>query len=219
VRAAAFCREALDIAEVFHRISEKHCIDSFVASASVLLLADFFMTQRHDASHISEHAQDILNRWCIIAEQRLDYLTELYESGRWRRYHSENAFMENLREAKGAVETWRALAHREATPDNRTVDWSWLDQPAEAPPVVQEQVEQSSVRLLGTAAVHAALASIVPSQDGGVALDAHDFSAEEDAVPATEFLDDTPEAEMIAEIAPDRRTVQERYPMLQLNVL
>lgn len=178
------------------------------------------MAQRYDADHISEHAQDILNRWCIIAEQRLDYLTELYESGRWRRYHSENAFMENLREAKGAVETWRVLARREATPDNRAVDWSWLDQPAEAPPVVQERVEQPSARLLGTAAVHAALASIVPSQDdAGAALDVDDSSAGEDAVLATECLDDTPEAEMIAEIVPDRRTVQERYPMLQHNVL
>jgi uncharacterized repeat protein (TIGR03809 family) len=178
------------------------------------------MAQRYDAEHISEHAQDILNRWCIIAEQRLDHLTELYESGRWRRYHSENAFMENLREAKGAVETWRVLAHREATPDNRVVDWSWLDQPAEAPPEAQEETEQSSVRLLGTAAVHAALASIVPLQDAAdVALDADNFPAGGNAVPATEFLDDVVEVEMTAETVPDRRTIQERYPMLQHNVL
>ena len=113
------------------------------------------MAQRHDAEHFGEHAQDILNRWCIVAEQRLDYLTDLYESGRWRRYHSEHALMENLREAKNAVETWRALAHREATPDNRAVDWSWLDQPAVAP-VVREEAGQPSIGALGTAAVHAA---------------------------------------------------------------
>jgi uncharacterized repeat protein (TIGR03809 family) len=179
------------------------------------------MTQRNDAEHISEHAQDILNRWCIIAEQRLDYLTELYESGRWRRYHSENAFMENLREAKGAVETWRVLAHREATPDNRAVDWSWLDQPAETPPEVQEEIELSSVRLLGTAAVQTALASIVPLQEeeASVAPHADVFAVGEDTVPATELLDDVVEVEMIAEIVPDRRTIQERYPMLQHNVL
>lgn len=68
------------------------------------------MTQRSDAGRAPEHAQDIINRWCVLAEQRLDYLIELYESGTWRRYHFENAFMENLREAKTVVEVWRMLA-------------------------------------------------------------------------------------------------------------
>ena len=179
------------------------------------------MAQRHDAEHFGEHAQDILNRWCIVAEQRLDYLTDLYESGRWRRYHSEHALMENLREAKNAVETWRALAHREATPDNRAVDWSWLDQPAVAP-VVREEAGQPSIGALGTAAVHAAQVPL--PDDAGAAphlsdFSTGDFSADEDAVPAAAFLDDAPETEMIVEIVPDRRTVEERYPMLQYNVL
>jgi uncharacterized repeat protein (TIGR03809 family) len=34
----------------------------------------------------------------------------LFESGRWRRYHSERAFLENIKEAKSAVETWRGLS-------------------------------------------------------------------------------------------------------------
>ncbi|HVV40230.1 MAG TPA: TIGR03809 family protein [Nitrobacter sp.] len=80
------------------------------------------MAQRHDV----QRARDILARWCAIAEQRLDHLTELYETGRWRRYHSETAFMENLREAAAAVETWQGLARREATRDNAKVDVSWL---------------------------------------------------------------------------------------------
>ena len=33
-------------------------------------------------------------RWQTLAEQRLEYLTELFETGRWRRYHSEIAFLE-----------------------------------------------------------------------------------------------------------------------------
>jgi len=182
------------------------------------------MAQRHDAEHVGKHAQDILNRWCIVAEQRLDYLTDLYESGRWRRYHSERAFMENLREAKNAVETWRVLAHREATPDNRAVDWSWLDQPAVAP-VAREEAGQPSIGALGTAAVHAALVSMVPlPDDAGAAPQLGDFStggfpAGEGPVPAAAFLDEAPETEMIVEIVPDRRTVEERYPMLQYNVL
>lgn len=168
------------------------------------------MTQRYDAGHAQAHAQDILNRWYVLAERRLDHLIELYESGRWRRYHSENAFMENLREAKTVVEIWRVLARREATPDNRAIDWSWLDQfdqPAEVSSAIQD--EQSSARLLGTAAVHAALASIVVLQD--------DAAVEADDAPAGE--ETTSSAELTTGILPDLRTLQERYPMLQHNTL
>ena len=35
----------------------------------------------------------------------------MFETGRWRRYHSEIAFLENIQEAKRAVQTWRALAN------------------------------------------------------------------------------------------------------------
>ena len=65
-------------------------------------------------------------RWCNLAEQRLEYLTELFETGRWRRFHSEQGFLENIREAKAAVETWRDLLSREASRDNRAIDLSWI---------------------------------------------------------------------------------------------
>ncbi|MFC0241339.1 TIGR03809 family protein [Rhodopseudomonas telluris] len=68
----------------------------------------------------------IVERWCVLAEQRLEYLTELFESGRWRRFFSEVAFLENIQEAKAAVETWRDLLYREATIDNKPIDMSWL---------------------------------------------------------------------------------------------
>lgn len=67
------------------------------------------MTNRLDAAR----GRDIVARWCNLAEQRLEHLTELFESGRWRRYHSEQAFLENIQEAKKAVETWRDLLARE----------------------------------------------------------------------------------------------------------
>ena len=54
------------------------------------------MAQRPDVAR----AQEILDRWCALAEQRLDHLTELFETGRWRRYHSEVSFLENIQEAK-----------------------------------------------------------------------------------------------------------------------
>src|ERR1035437_5502535 len=70
--------------------------------------------------------RDIVARWCDLAEQRLEYLTELFETGRWRRYHSELAFLENIQEAKSAVEIWRDLATCEASRDNSAIDISWL---------------------------------------------------------------------------------------------
>src|ERR1700741_2813245 len=76
------------------------------------------MTQQ---PHVAR-GHDIVARWCALAEQRLEYLTELFETGRWRRFHSELAFLENIQEAKAAVETWRDLLSREAPPDNSAVD-------------------------------------------------------------------------------------------------
>ncbi|TQF30372.1 TIGR03809 family protein [Bradyrhizobium sp. UNPA324] len=54
--------------------------------------------------------RDVAARWCALAEQRLQHLSEMFETGRWRRYHTEIAFLENIQEAKRAVQTWRALA-------------------------------------------------------------------------------------------------------------
>jgi uncharacterized repeat protein (TIGR03809 family) len=80
------------------------------------------MTQHADVAR----GRDIVSRWCNLAEQRLEYLTELFETGRWRRFHSEQAFLENIQEAKAAVELWRSLETREASLDNNAVDLSWL---------------------------------------------------------------------------------------------
>jgi uncharacterized repeat protein (TIGR03809 family) len=69
--------------------------------------------------------RDLLACWRELAEKRLEYLTEMFESGRWRRYYREYVFLENIREAKSAVETWRGLS----TPDlsqNTIIDISWF---------------------------------------------------------------------------------------------
>jgi uncharacterized repeat protein (TIGR03809 family) len=88
------------------------------------------MAQRVDAAR----GREIIDRWCALAEQRLEHLTELFETGRWRRYHSELSFLENIQEAKTAVETWRSLATREAALDNSAVDISWLNSPKPVSP-------------------------------------------------------------------------------------
>jgi uncharacterized repeat protein (TIGR03809 family) len=84
------------------------------------------MTQRPDVAR----GREIIARWCTLAERRLEYLTQLYETGRWRRYHSERAFLENIQEAKAAVKTWQDLLTREASRDNMKVDVSWLGRKA-----------------------------------------------------------------------------------------
>ncbi|WP_291858257.1 TIGR03809 family protein [Bradyrhizobium sp.] len=80
------------------------------------------MTHRLDVAD----SRDIVARWCNLAEQRLEYLTELFETGRWRRFHSELAFLENIQEAKTAVETWRSLSARGAALDHSALNMAWL---------------------------------------------------------------------------------------------
>lgn len=77
--------------------------------------------------------RNIVARWCSLAEQRLEYLTDLFETGRWRRFHTEREFLENIQEAKAAVATWRDLMGREGALDNTMVDLAWLGRRRTAP--------------------------------------------------------------------------------------
>ena len=79
------------------------------------------MTLRSD----DVRSRDLLACWRELAEERLEYLTEMFESGRWKRYYSEYAFLENIREAKRAVEIWRVLSMPGPT-GNPNVGISWL---------------------------------------------------------------------------------------------
>ncbi|WP_371424129.1 TIGR03809 family protein [Tardiphaga sp.] len=63
----------------------------------------------------------LAQRWCDLAESRLDYLTELFESGRWRRFHSEAEFLDNIQEAKEAVERWRLMVEAETAAVRRVL--------------------------------------------------------------------------------------------------
>ena len=85
------------------------------------------------ASDVSRGRQ-ILSRFLALAEERLSYLTELYETGRWQRYFTQTELIENVREAKTAVAAWSVLVSTEALPNNRPVDLSWLDSPRPLPP-------------------------------------------------------------------------------------
>ena len=162
------------------------------------------MTHRTDAA---AKGREIVARWCNLAEQRLDYLTELFESGRWRRYHTEHAFLENIREAKTAVETWRDLLAREAALDNSPIDLSWLGRGKPRPKYPAPERRPDAVILAEAAmtAVSAALetaASIL--EQPAVMIDAPALDA-----PA-------PDVEPLKVL--DLAAMQARYPLLRSSL-
>jgi uncharacterized repeat protein (TIGR03809 family) len=171
------------------------------------------MAQRADVAR----AQEILDRWCALAEQRLEHLTELFETGRWRRYHSEVSFLENIQEAKKAVETWRSLATREASLDNSAVDISWLNSPKPLPPrrnplsgyYVPPPPRRAEVRLV-PAIVEAPIAPQMSVEISESVVQA--------AVPEQTVLQEPTPAPAIDDNwqqALDLNAMQERYPLLR----
>lgn len=93
----------------------------------------------------------------------------MFETGRWRRYHSELAFLENIQEAKRAVQTWRALANGgdvAAAAASVTSAFGWSPAtmprvfPREQAQTVQPQTLQSQT--LQPKAVHIAPETAVP---------------------------------------------------------
>jgi uncharacterized repeat protein (TIGR03809 family) len=163
------------------------------------------MTHPADTNVDLARGRDIVSRWCILAEQRLDYLTELFETGRWRRFHGEREFLENIQEAKAAVELWRSLETREASLDNNAVDLSWLGR------------RQSSLRLSERAPPPprpAPVAAEPPPRDipGDVLVALESVladSAEAPSVSDAPGLDDLPSRPL------DLDVMQDRYPLLR----
>jgi uncharacterized repeat protein (TIGR03809 family) len=160
------------------------------------------MTHRTDLAR----GRDVVARWCILAEQRLNYLTELFETGRWRRYHSEVAFLENIREAKVAVETWRDLVTREASLDNGAVDISWLGRTGVILPPRNVAARGPAHGLQGRPAE-------IPVEP---ALHATSIAAEAEPV----LADEAPAAAVLSTLDEtvaltlDIAAIQERYPLL-----
>jgi len=156
------------------------------------------MTHRADVAR----GRDIVARWCALAERRLEYLTELFETGRWRRFHSELDFLENIQEAKTAVETWRDLLRREASYDNTAIDMSWLGRAMAAR---RGQRWRESVHL-----PQPMPAEILPEQppENSVAPQA-------DTIGAKEALAARPIYAEATARTPGKATIAERYPLLR----
>jgi uncharacterized repeat protein (TIGR03809 family) len=168
-----------------------------VAFASVFLLAGWFMTHQLDVAD----GRDIVARWCALAEQRLEYLTELFETGRWRRFHSEGAFLENIQEARAAVETWRDLSSREASRDNRDIDMSWLGHAVAA--LSREAGRRSQVY------------PPCPAEISNTAAPENSTISEAGPVRAEEASSAQATGEEAVELTQDLAPIAERYPLLR----
>jgi uncharacterized repeat protein (TIGR03809 family) len=154
--------------------------------------------------------RNIVARWCSLAEQRLEYLTELFETGRWRRYHTELDFLENIQEAKAAVETWRDLLSREAALDNTAIDMAWLGRRRTTPLPRDVGYRQPVVQLTPQPAPIAAAPPRDASADVRVALESRfAVTAEVPSVPDAPGLDDMP----LPALSLD--SMKERYPLLR----
>lgn len=107
-------------------------------------------------------SRDVAARWCALAEQRLEHLSEMFETGRWRRYHSELAFLENIQEAKRAVQTWRAIVAGEdvaaaAASVTSAFGWSPATLSRMAPREQPQTVQPKAVHIQPETAVPVAL--------------------------------------------------------------
>lgn len=162
----------------------------------VFLLAGRFMASQTDVAK----GREVVARWCNLAEQRLKYLTELFDTGRWRRFHSEAAFLENIREAKTAVETWRDLLSREASRDNRAVDLSWLGRSRTALPFNEFRRDRVAMPRVATIPVE-------PRQEISIRPEDKDVVSER---PAVEPLAEDAWAAVL-----DLATIAARYPLLR----
>jgi uncharacterized repeat protein (TIGR03809 family) len=152
--------------------------------------------------------RNIVARWCNLAEQRLEYLTELFETGRWRRYHTELEFLENIQEAKAAVETWRDLLNREASLENTAIDLTWLGR-RRTTPLPRDVGYRQPVAQLQPAPVAAkpprdASADVLAALERQFAV-----AAEAPSVPDAPALDD------MSMPALSLDTMKERYPLLR----
>ena len=151
--------------------------------------------------------RNVVARWCSLAEQRLQYLTELFETGRWRRFHSERDFLENIQEAKAAVETWRDLLNREASLDNSAVDVSWLGAACLALP--QGDRVRAPVQLQPAAAAMEPPPRAIP-EDVLLALESELIGSDEaPSAPDAPALDEP----LLAAL--DLDAMQDRYPLLR----
>ena len=64
------------------------------------------MTERPASRQFGKAAQ----KWRVLAEKRRAHFTELYRSGRWQLYYTEDELLERMREVVSIAERWGQIA-------------------------------------------------------------------------------------------------------------
>ncbi len=64
------------------------------------------------ARQASGYFDQATQKWRELAERRRAHFVDLYESGRWRHYYTEEQFLACLREVTAAADAWARLAPR-----------------------------------------------------------------------------------------------------------
>jgi uncharacterized repeat protein (TIGR03809 family) len=157
--------------------------------------------------------REVIARWCTLAEQRLNYLTEMFESGRWRRYYTEVAFLENIKEAKFAVDTWRGLS---TPPQPRPVTPELARGVAAVELALSESAVPAPVQITEPDPVPIAPEPFELASD-------EEYAAEEAEVVSAEPAPSDPVIDMLAleqaldisDAAFDLTAIEQRYPLLR----
>jgi len=63
------------------------------------------------SARLPGHALDeVAQKWRLLAERRCAHFFELYYSGRWKHYYSQEQFLYRMREAIRLSERWAEIA-------------------------------------------------------------------------------------------------------------
>lgn len=195
------------------------------------------MSLRQNFPYPSGIGRALAQRWCVLAESRLEYLTELFESGRWRRFHSEVEFLDNIQEARDAVARWRLVVEDETAAVRQALSGSVIYRAplASAPRAVATPVVPQAVAALPVVAapVMAVLETFMDASSGdGQAVDEQflDQPVAEAAppvlIPIETLLRRAPprrpavtpsdlDWQTARDPDPNDMTIDERYPMLR----
>jgi uncharacterized repeat protein (TIGR03809 family) len=93
------------------------------------------MTDRDANSRLGDVAQ----KWRDLAEQRRLYYVDLYESGRWKRYCSEEDMLLRLGDAARGAEAWAKIAPLPAAGNASTLQSGPLRRIPPLPPVAEPE--------------------------------------------------------------------------------
>ena len=70
-----------------------------------------------DSNSTSWRPDAFARKWHALAQRRREHLAELYQSGAWARYFTEDTLRSQMREAVREVERWSSMLDDRASAD------------------------------------------------------------------------------------------------------